>query len=160
MVKQIFPFSKECEVALGILETVVNIRFRLAPARAEPVEKLAESCALTSPRRKESEGKNGATTVVTGKALEEVHLRNDEGNFPFVPDRLDIRSSISVLTIFSRRRNLCHCDYASRLFHAFKFRSSRIQIFAIVTGFWSTSSKDRHFCGIVGARMGEHFRYR
>src|SRR3989344_3468454 len=100
MVEQIFSFSKKCQVAFGVFEPIENMFLGLASAGTKPMEKRAESCACTPPRWKEPEGKDRATTIVMSKTLEEVHLRNDEGDFPFVPDCLDIRTSISILTIF------------------------------------------------------------
>src|SRR3989338_9744581 len=70
VVKKVLALTEECEVLLRILEPVADMRFCLAAACAEAVQELAQHRTLALAGRKEPQGKDRATAVVTSESLE------------------------------------------------------------------------------------------
>src|SRR3989344_616655 len=156
VIEQVLSFSEERKVVFSVLEPVANVLLTLAPARAKTVEKLAQPSTLRAAWREQAEGGEGAATVMMSQAVKEMYFSDDDRHLALVPDRFDVRSSISILTIFVRGGDLCRRNNGSRSFHALKFLLCCVDIFSVVARFRIAGREDGHVRGVVGACLREH----
>src|SRR3989344_9514472 len=68
------------------------------------MQELTQFCALALPWRKKAKRKYRTATVIVSEILQEMHFGYDDGYFTDLPDCLDVRCTVPVLSqlIFGR----------------------------------------------------------